>query len=65
MTQPTICVHCKNPENPVTLDNSQEVFQRDAEGTKIPRAFVHRTCAEQWTRERSGIIVEDTPLQAT
>ena len=65
MIQPMICDHCKNPENPLTLDNSQELFQRDAEGKKIPGTFVHRTCAEQWAMEHTGIIVEDTPLQAT
>ena len=65
MTQPPICAHCKNPENPLTLDNSQELFQCDEAGKEIPRAFVHRTCAEQWATEHTGIIVEDTPVQAT
>jgi hypothetical protein len=54
-----------NPENPLTLDDSQELFQRDAEGNKIQSAFVHRTCADQWAMEYTAIIVEGTPLQAT
>lgn len=59
MSQPRLCDYCKNPEDPLTDTNSQELFQRDAEGKKIPRAVVHRTCAEQWARQHTGIIDED------
>ncbi len=64
MSQPTICDHCKNPEDPLTPTNSEEFFQRDAEYRKIPGAIVHLSCAEQWLKKHNGIRIEDEPPPA-
>jgi hypothetical protein len=56
MSEPTICAHCKNAEDPLTPENSQEIFQNDSDAKKVPRAYVHLTCARAWALAHGGIL---------
>jgi hypothetical protein len=61
----TLCDHCKNPESPLTEENSQHIsswFGRDREGKEITHANVHPACAQAWAKANGGTIVNDEPL---
>jgi hypothetical protein len=59
MPEQKLCAQCKNPNNPLTEDNSQEIFRRDAEGRKVVHAVIHRTCADAWSMEHAAFLETD------
>ena len=61
MTEPEqkVCSHCKNPDEPLTTDNSQQIFRRDPEGRKVVHAVIHRKCANDWSLTNGAILIED------
>jgi hypothetical protein len=59
-----LCDYCKNPESPLTEENSQHIsslWGRDREGKEITHANVHRECADVWAEANGGRIVNDEP----
>jgi hypothetical protein len=61
MSYQELCVQCKNPDNPLTEDNRQEIFRRDPPegGRKVVHAVIHRTCSDAWQMEHSAFLETD------
>ena len=62
-----LCDYCKNPESPLTEENSKHItswFGRDNQGKEITHANVHAACAQAWAEANGGRIV-NTCLEST
>jgi hypothetical protein len=60
MSTSILCDYCKNPESPLTAENSQHFaswFGRDRDGKEIILARVHRECAQAWVKTNGGTEV--------
>jgi hypothetical protein len=57
------CDYCKNPESPLTEENSKRITSwRDSQGKEIFHANVHPACAHAWAEANGGRIVNEEPL---
>jgi hypothetical protein len=51
--QTHVCGHCEDPANPVTPESGMSITYQVTENLDV-EVFVHRFCANSWSREFSG-----------